>query len=161
MAEHFLVSIDIRNLASLGDNGLALKTISYLHRVHITATPETQQDAIAFLRKNFNYYTTYCDCTALESLEDILSLLNNGCAKVFVTSRQMKAIVEDRLLEGKDLGRLVVSFDRSISEGEPEEMAQKILSEIKAVIPDTPIGIQVQDRELPWSICDFSPQHPK
>lgn len=160
MAELFLVSIDIKSLPSFGDNGLALKTISYLHRVHITATPETQHDAIAFLRNNFNHYTIYCDCTALESLEDILSLLNNGCAKVFVTSWQMKAIVEDRLLEGKDLGRLVVVFDRSIFEGEPEEMAQKILSEIKAVIPDTPIGIQFQGVH-DWKLLDTMNQMSK
>lgn len=153
MAERYLVSIDINNLPSSGDNGLALKTISYLHRVCIFATPETQQGAIAFLCKYFNHYTIYCDCTALESLEDILSLLNNGGAKVFVASWQMEAIVENRLLVGQDLGRLVVSFDRSIFDGEPEETAKSIVSNIKAFIPDTPIGIQIQGVH-DWKLLD-------
>ncbi|CAF9927799.1 MAG: trifunctional histidinol dehydrogenase [Alectoria fallacina] len=152
MAEHFLVSIDIKNLPS-EDNGLDLRTISYLHRVHITVTPETQRDAVAFLRKNFNLYTIYCDCTALGSLEDILSLLNNGGAKVFVAYWQMKAIVEDSLLVGQDLGRLVVSFDNSISNDESEDTATNVLGKIKAFISDTPIGIQIQGVH-DWKLLD-------
>ena len=152
MAEHFLVSIDTTNLPS-GDKGLTLETISYLHRIHITATPETQQEAIAFLRKNFNRYMIYCDCTALESLEDVVSLLNNGCAKVFVALWQMKIIVEHRLLVGQDLGRLIVSFDHSIFDGEPREIATSILSKIRALIPDTPIGIKIEGVH-DWKLLD-------
>lgn len=152
MTERFLVSIDIKNPPS-GDNGLSLKTISYLQRIHITATPETQQDAVAFLRSNFDHYTIYCDCTALESLEDILFLLNNGVTKVFVAAWQMKAIVEDRLLVGQDLGRLVVSYNLSISDGEPEDTAKRILSEIKTSVPDTLIGIQIQGVH-DWKLLD-------
>ena len=153
MAERFLVSIDINNLPSSGDNGLVLKTISYLHRVQITATPETLQNVIAFIRENFDHCIIYCDCTALESSNDILSLLNNGVAKVFVASWQMEALVEDHLLVGQDLSRLVVSFDRSIFDGEPEEMASSILSSVKAVIPDTPIGIRIQGVH-DWKLLD-------
>ncbi len=144
MAEHFLVSVDIKNLTSSEDNGLALKTISYLHRIYITATPETQQDATVFIRNNFNDYTIYCDCTALDSLEDVLFLLNSGSAKVFVAFWQMKAIIEDRLLVGQDLNRLILSFDHSISVGEPEKTARSILSKTKALAPDIPIAIQIQ-----------------
>ena len=143
MAERFLVSIDIKNLPS-EDNGLALKTVSYLHRVHITATPETQQDAVAFIRENFNHYSIYCDCTVLDSLDDILSLLNNGGAKVFVTFWQMKAIVENDLLVDQYLDRLVISFDHLITGGEPEETARSILSKVTAFSPDIPIAIQLQ-----------------
>ena len=153
MAEHFLISVDIKNLPFTADDGLLLKTISYLHRVHITATPETQQDAIAFVHKNFPYFTIYCDCTALESLQDILSLLNNGVAKIFVASWQMKALVEDRLLVGQALDRLVLSFDRSIFDGEPQETATNILSEIKAFAPDIPIGIKIQGVH-DWKLLD-------
>lgn len=153
MAEYFLVSIDIKNLPSSGDNGLDLKTISYLHRVHITVTPETQQDAVAFLRKNFKHYTIYCDCTALESLDDILSLLNNGGAKIFVAYWQMKAIVEDHLLVGQDLGRLVVSFDPFISDGELGATVESTLSKIKSFVPDAAIGIQIQGVQ-DWKLLD-------
>ena len=153
MAERFWVSLDIRNLPSSGDNGLALETISYLHRIHITTTPETQRDVIAFIRNNFDRYTICCDCTALESLDDILSSLNNGSAKVFVALWQMEAIVKNRLLVGQDLGRLVVSFNGSIFDGEPEETATSILSKIKSCIPDTPIGIHIQGVH-DWKLLD-------
>ena len=153
MAEHFLISIDIKNLPSSADDGLLLNTISYLHRVHITATPETQQDAIAFVHKNFRYFTIYCDCTALESLQDILSLLNNGVGKVFVASWQMKALIQDHLLVDQDLGRLLLSFDRSIFDGEPQETATSILGKTKAFAPDIPIGVQIQGVH-DWKLLD-------
>ena len=153
MAEHFLISIDIKNLPSSTDGGLLLKTISYLHRVHITATPGTQQDTIAFLHKNFHRFTIYCDCTALESLQDILSLLNNGVARVFVAFWQMKTIVEDHLLVGQDLGRLVLSFDHSIFDSEPQETATSILGKTKAFAPDIPIGVKIQGVH-DWKLLD-------
>ena len=148
MAERFLVSIDIKNLPS-EDNGLALKTISYLHRVHITATPKTHSDAIAFIRENFNHYAIYCDCTALESLEDILSILDHGSTKVFVAFWQMKAIAENCLLVDQDLGRLVICVESLVPVGEPEEIARSILSKIKTFSSDTHIGIQLQ------GVCDW------
>ena len=157
MAEHFLISIDIKNLPSSADDGLLLETISYLHRVHITATPGTQQDAVTFIQKNFNYFTIYCDCTALESCEDILSLLNNGVAKVFVASWQMKALVEGHFLVGHDLGRLILSFDHLIFDGEPEKMATSILSKINALVPDIPIGVQIRGVH-DWKLLDTMKQ---
>ena len=153
MAERFLVSIDIQNLPFSGDSGLPLKTISYLHRIHITATPETQQNAISFIRKSFNFYEIYCDCTALESLEDILEILNNGGAKVFVAFWQMKAIVEDHLLVGQDLDRLVISFDGSIFGGGPQETARNILSTVKDFALDLPIAIHMQGVS-DWALLD-------
>lgn len=157
MAERFWVSLDIKNLPSSEDYGLSLKNISYLHRIHITTTPETQQDAIAFIRNNFDRYTICCDCTALESLDDILSILNNGSAKVFVASWQMEAIVKNRLLVGQDLGRLVISFDDSILDGDPEETATSIHSKIKSCVPDTSIGIHIQGVH-DWKLLDTMKQ---
>ena len=157
MAEHFLVSLDINKVhssADAADHGLLMKTIAYLHRVHITATPDTQQDAINFAQRNFNYVKIYCDCTALKSVEDILSLLNNGVAKVFVAPWQMEALVEDRLLVGQDLGRLVVSFDHSMFDDGPEETATSILSKIKLFIPDIPIGVHFQGT-YDWEVLDM------
>ena len=152
MAERFMVSIDITKFSSR-DTGLSLKTISYLHRVLITATPQTQQEAIAFLCNNFNRFSIYCDCTALRNVEDILLILNNGSVKVFVASWQIKAIVEDHLLVGQDLGRLIVSVDGSIFDGATEEIAKSILGNVKAFIPDTPTGIHIQG-VLDWELLD-------
>ena len=151
MAERFLVSYDIQNPHSFEDNGLDLKTISYLHRVHITATPEALHNAVAFIRDNFNCFAIYCDCIALKSLEDILSLLNNGGAKVLVAFWQMKAIVENRLLVGQDLDRLIISFDHSVFIGQSEQAARTISGTIKSLALDSPIAIHIQgihDRKM-------------
>lgn len=153
MAERFLVSVDIRNLQA-SDHGFDLKTISYLDRVHITVTPETRRDAADFLRKHFDHVTIFCDCTALENLEDIIFLLNSGATKVFVAYWQLKAIIEDRLLTAPNLERLVVSFDHSVCEGDPEIGAKRILGKLKAFVPDVKsIGIQVHEVH-DWSLLD-------
>ena len=153
MAERYLVSVDLKNLQSSADNGLDLKTISYLNRVHVTVTPETHEDATVFLRKYFNSFVTYCDCSALENLEDIVSLLNCGAKKVFVAYWQLKAIFEDHTLVGADLGRLIVSIDHSVCEGDPDVRAKSILNKIKTIVPSTPIGIQVHDIR-DWKLLD-------
>ena len=153
MAERFLVSIDLKNLRASADNGFDLKAISYLSHVHVTVTPETHQEASDFLQEHFNHFMTYCDCTELEKLEDIISLLNGGAIKVFVAYWQLKAIIEDRLLVNKDLSRLIVSFDHSVCEGDPEARAKSILSKIKAFVPDVPIGIQVHEVHN-WELLD-------
>ena len=145
MAEKFLVSVDLKSLHSSTDNSLDLKTISYLNRVHINVTPDTYEEASVFLRTYFDHFTTLCDCTALENLENVVSLLNHGAAKVFVAYWQLKAVIEDCLLSNQDLGRVIVSFDHSVCEGEPELRAKSILSKIKTLVPDTPITLHIHD----------------
>ena len=160
MAERFLVSVDLKNLRASADNGFDLKSISYLNRVHVTVTPEIHQDASSFLRKYFNHFVTYCDCTALEKLDDIISLLNCGATKVFIAYWQLKVIVEDRLLTGQDLSRLIVSFDHSVCEGDPGARAKNILSRVKDFVPDIPIGIQVHEVHN-WKLLDTMHQMSK
>lgn len=152
MAEHFLVAIDLKSLPS-SDTGFDLKTISYLGRVHITVTPETHHDASAFLRNHIDHFTTYCDCTAIADLEDVISLLNCGAHKIFVSYKQLETIVEDSLLTGQDLSRLIVSFDHSICEGDPEVGARSIFSRVKTLVPDATIGIQLHDVH-DWKLLD-------
>lgn len=160
MAERYLVSVDFKKLQGLSENGFDLKTLSYLNSALITVAPDTHQDASAFLRNNFDSFIIYCDCTALEDLEDIISLLNCGATKVFVAYWHFKAIVEDRLLVGQDLGRLIVSFDRSVSEGDPEERARSIQSKIRNFVSDVPISIHLHG--LPdWRLLDSMQQMSK
>lgn len=153
MAAPFLVSVDLKNLQA-SEHGFDLKTISYLDRAHITVTPGTIQGATGFLRKHFSQFMIFCDCTALENLADIIVLLNSGAEKVFVAYWQLKAVIEDRLLVGKSLDRLVVSFDHSVCGEDPEIDARRILGKIKAFVPDVrSIGIQVHDIH-DWTLLD-------
>lgn len=160
MAERYLVSVDFKKLQGLSENGFDLKTLSYLNSALIIVAPDTHQDASAFLRNNFDIFIIYCDCTALEDLGDIISLLNCGATKVFVAYWHFKAIVEDRLLVGQDLSRLIVSFDRSVCEGDPEERAKTIQSKIRNFVSDVPISIHLHG--LPdWRLLDSMQQMSK
>lgn len=140
MVERFLISVELDSLS--GQIGLDLKTISFLGRVYIQVTPENYQLAVSFLQKNFNELTTYCDVTALESPTDIISLLDNGAAKVFLSSVQMKSVCDIGL---EDLDRLILSLDRSLYVGESQSAAEKVKDNLQAVVPNTTVGIQVHD----------------
>ena len=138
MAERFLVAVDLENL----QNGLDLKTISFLNLVYIDVLPQNYQKALQFLEDYFHQCTVYCDCTALENWEDIISLLNLGATKVFVTYQQLKALVEKHLVVGQDVSRLILSFPQPECEGDIDNVTERIQSKVKALALDVMIGIR-------------------
>lgn len=140
MAERFLISVDLDSLS--GQIGLDLRTISFLGRVYIRVTPENYRLAVSFLQEHYKKLTTYCDVTALKSPADIISLLDNGVAKVFLSHGQIKSVVETGL---EDLDRLILSLDRSLYLGEPESAAKRVTDNLQAVMGSTPMDIQVND----------------
>ncbi len=152
MAEKFLVSVDLKNfLHSTASNGLGLKTIFYLNNVLINVTTHTFQDALSYLQKRFSHAIIFCDCVALDKVDDILALLNAGATKAFVTEAQIKAIIQHGLLQ--DLGRLVLALERSYVEGDPEDEAEVILGKVKALDENTNLGIQV-DNVHNWELLE-------
>ena len=152
MAEHFLVSVDLDTLRST--QGLDLKTVAYLNRVHTTVTPQNYEAATFFLRKHFNDFTTYCNVTALENLPDIVLLLDNGAAKVIVQLWQLNAIVEDRILEKESFSRLIVSLDHSVCVGDPAKAAKEIQNDVQTAVQDESVGIQIHDVH-DWKLLDM------
>ena len=151
MAERFLVSIDLEELQCSPEGGLDLKTISYLDRVYTSVTPETVDTACRFLQQHFNHFTAYLDVTALTDLKDIVLLLDNGAAKAFVEMYQLKAIVEDRLVE--DLSRLVVALDHETCTGDPAIAALEIKQDIKDIVGNLSVGVYVHDVH-DWNLLD-------
>lgn len=145
MAEHFVVAVELENL----NNGLDLKTISYLNRVYVAVGPQQYQQAAKFLEEYFDLFNIYLNCTALTNIEDLLFLLNSGATKVFVTYSQFKEIVTNNLLIGQDIGRLIVSS--TIPEGVKsiEKNVEHIRSQLATLVPNVPIGIQFHDIQDP------------
>lgn len=113
MAEHVLISLDFEQVQSLTWKGLDWNTLSILGRVKIDASPKNYDEAVSFVSKYFNHVRIYCDVVALDSIEDIISLLNYGVAKVFVSHSQIQEIVDQGILEDTD--RLIVNLDGSQS----------------------------------------------
>ena len=151
MAERFLVSVDLEELQSSQDGGLDLKTISYLDRVYASVTPDTVHAACLFLQQHFNHFTTYLDVTGLSDLKDIVLLLDNGAAKAFVEMYQLKAIVEDRLVE--DLSRLVIALDPESCAGDPASAALEIRQDVKDIVGNLSVGVYVHDVHE-WKLLD-------
>ncbi|KAI9876156.1 MAG: trifunctional histidinol dehydrogenase [Pleopsidium flavum] len=150
MPPPFLVSIDLKHAQSTLDQGLDLKTISYLDNVFVTVTPDTLEDTRIFLQQNFGRFTVYLDVTSLESINDIVSLLNIGAGKVFVRFYMLKELVEERCI---DLERLVVTLDHSACEGDPKEKAKEIELDLRTVVGEKDVGIHLHEVH-DWRLLD-------
>lgn len=128
MAQGFLISVD---LADLDSQGLDIKTVSYLNRAFTTVNSNTVAAALALLQREFKSGFLCIDVTAVDSLADILNLLDHGAAKVFVTFKQWTQLVEGKLFE--DLGRLVLSLDRSPDEEDVVESLAKVKQDLTGI----------------------------
>ena len=140
MAVRFIINVDLEDPA----NGLDLKTISYLERVHVVINRESYPKAVKFLKDHLNEYDVYCDCTALGDLSDVISLLNHGARKVFLTYKQLKGLIQESLLTVQDFGRVVLTFDDLLLESGSESL-EKVLREFKN--PDSGASPDLQDKE--------------
>ena len=118
MAAKFLVSLDVSNPPSWDQQGLDLKTLSFIKRIHISASPSNLQDVSDFVYKNSSNFLIYCDCTEVDHSETIFILLHNGCTKAVVTETQFSSIVEAGLLQTEHHDRfLVVAKGEQLPEG--------------------------------------------
>ncbi|KAH8728290.1 tri-functional histidine biosynthesis protein [Phaeosphaeriaceae sp. PMI808] len=88
MAPAMLAAIDF-NSQSTPSRGLDQQALSYIGNVFIQVTSETVDQALAHLQQSVGRYANYLDITSLTSTDDILSLLDAGAAKVFVTRHQL------------------------------------------------------------------------
>jgi phosphoribosyl-ATP pyrophosphohydrolase/phosphoribosyl-AMP cyclohydrolase/histidinol dehydrogenase len=110
MAEHVLISLDLEDVQSSRWQGLDWDTISILGRVSIDVSPKNYDIAAEFLRKYVNV-RVYCNVVALSSVWDVVSLLDKGAAKLFVSQSQMKEIMDKGVVEDTD--RLILYLDGS------------------------------------------------
>jgi len=102
MAPALLVAIDLLNYTE-STRGLNVQQLSFVGNVYASVTPETVDQALAHLQYSVGRYTNYLGVTAVPSIDDVLSLLDAGAAKVFVTRYQLdellsRSIDQDRLV---------------------------------------------------------------
>lgn len=106
MSAPFLPAIDIRNFAN--DPGLSVEALSYFGQVFATATQDNIDDAFVYLQQTFGQFSTFFDCTALSSIDDVVSLLDSGAIKVFVTKDQLARL---EMTDNVDRSRLVLTVE--------------------------------------------------
>ena len=134
MPGRFLIAVDLKNL----EDGLDLKTVSYLNNVHLTIDSDIFEEALNFVKHESKQFASYVDCSAVENLDDIVALLDAGAAKTFVGESTWKTIIERNLLQEHDLERLVVTFDIS-DHDQPEQQADYILDTVRRFSRNGPI----------------------
>ncbi len=87
----FLPSVDLGKGAAESENGLTRKQLSYLGCVHFAASRENIDMLLQFLQTHFSI-EAFVDVTAIDSTEDIVTILDAGARKVFVKSTQLEAL---------------------------------------------------------------------
>ncbi|KAL8867272.1 MAG: hypothetical protein Q9198_008579, partial [Flavoplaca austrocitrina] len=143
MTKQFLVSIQLETLDSPPPGSLALISISYLGHVYFDVSPSQVTSASTFLRDHFGEFSIYYNATALSNTEDLISLLNSGATKIFITQQQLKEIVEGNLLD--DLSRLVLSIDPIVNEEDPAITVKDVQKELESLVGESKVDVYVQD----------------
>ncbi len=117
--------------------GLDLRTLSYLGAVFTTVDSEHLDAAVDFLKEVICEYVVgfavHLDVTGLASIDDIISLLDAGAAKAFVSYNQLKQLEK---VENINLDRLVLKLSSK---------DHKTKEQIIEVIGDTTVGVYNED----------------
>lgn len=79
--------------ASLAESstGLSRTQLSYLSCVHLAVDPQSVDQLLQFLQKHVEI-EAYVDVTAINSADDIITILDAGARKVFVVPGQLEAL---------------------------------------------------------------------
>lgn len=81
----FLVSVAVPPGLGGAKEGLNREEVSCLGTVFFQVTPPTVEKILSFLKQHNAEFQPYFDATRLESKDDVLSLLDGGARKVFVS----------------------------------------------------------------------------
>jgi phosphoribosyl-ATP pyrophosphohydrolase/phosphoribosyl-AMP cyclohydrolase/histidinol dehydrogenase len=134
MAPALLASIDLATYTE-STQGLDPQALSFVGHVFARVTPDLVDTALTHLQQSVGRYSNYLSVGSITSIDDVVSLLDAGAAKVFVSRVQL-----DQLLALKvDQDRLVLALPGIAKE------------EIIEAIGDTTVDIyshQAKDVEL-------------
>jgi phosphoribosyl-ATP pyrophosphohydrolase/phosphoribosyl-AMP cyclohydrolase/histidinol dehydrogenase len=134
MAPALLTAIDLLSY-SKSTYGLDAQQLSFVGNVYTRVTPETIDEALVHLQRSVGRYTNYLGVATLSSIDDVLSLLDAGAAKVFVTRQQLDQLLSRSI----DQDRLVLCL--------PGNTREEIIDAISGTQVDV-YAHQVDDMEL-------------
>lgn len=87
----FLPSVDLAKGAAESTEGLTRVQLSYLACVFFTATSSTIDALLQFLQRHVSI-EAYVDVSSIDSIEDIVTILDAGARRVFVKRDQLRAL---------------------------------------------------------------------
>lgn len=118
MAPPLLAAIDLQNYTQPA-HGLNPQQLSYIGNVFARVTPETIDEALSHLQQSVGRYTNYLGVASLQVIDDVISLLDAGAAKVFVTRQQLSQLLEKKI----DQDRIVLCLPGNTREETIEAIA--------------------------------------
>lgn len=86
----FLPSVDITDDTLDSEESLTRTQLAYLGCVHITATPDSMGALLHFLSKHISSIEAYVDVSQIDSVDDVIAILNAGAKKIFCLSTIFK-----------------------------------------------------------------------
>ncbi|KAL9007045.1 MAG: hypothetical protein Q9188_000249 [Gyalolechia gomerana] len=158
MTERYLIAIDLDNPSPSSPGCLDLKPISYLGQVFIKILPSQVDTALHFLKEHFGEFQTHCDVTELSNSLELVNLLDNGAAKIFVTHQQLKDIVKKDLLA--DLSRLVLSIDPSFCDKDPAITVKDVQAQLHDIVGGAALAIHIPQTHE-WKLLDMMYEYDK
>jgi phosphoribosyl-ATP pyrophosphohydrolase/phosphoribosyl-AMP cyclohydrolase/histidinol dehydrogenase len=102
MAPALLASIDLATYTQ-STQGLNPQALAFVGHVFARVTPDLVDTALAHLQQSVGRYSNYLSVGSLTSIDDVVSLLDAGAAKVFVSRAQLDQLLalkveQDRLV---------------------------------------------------------------
>ncbi|KAF2435423.1 tri-functional histidine biosynthesis protein [Tothia fuscella] len=104
MSTTILPEIDIASYTTT-IQGLNPKALSYIRNTFTSITPSTIDNGLLYLQQTVGLYSTHFDVSSLESIDDVISLLDSGAAKVFVNRKQLEEL---EAVKNLDIDRIVL-----------------------------------------------------
>ncbi|KAF2656133.1 tri-functional histidine biosynthesis protein [Lophiostoma macrostomum CBS 122681] len=111
MPPALLASIDLANNTA-PSRGLDAQALSFIGKVFVRVTPDTVDQTLAHLQQSVGRYANYLGVASLSSIDDVVSLLDAGAAKVFVTRQQLDQLLSLQI----DQNRLVLALPGNTKE---------------------------------------------
>ncbi|KAI8933788.1 imidazoleglycerol-phosphate dehydratase [Plenodomus lindquistii] len=105
MAPALIAAIDLANHAT-STQGLTVEALSYVGSVFTRVTDDTVNQALSHLKQSVGRFANYLAVDSITAIDDIVSLLDAGAAKVFVTRQQLDALISKKI----DQDRIVLSI---------------------------------------------------
>lgn len=144
MAETFLIQFDLEEVQDPIRDGIHSNVLSYVGDAQLVVTPTNLSRAQTFLRSSFKNISICFDTVALDvRVGDIISLLDNGASKVFVSESQFSSIVKDKNLA--DLSRLIITLGHFDVSTQPTGTASEIDSHIQSLGIPPDCGVAVNE----------------
>ncbi|TGZ85548.1 histidine biosynthesis trifunctional protein [Ascodesmis nigricans] len=88
MALPLLAAVDVSSSSS----GLSPTQLSFIGHIYLETRPELFEKTLAYVVDNASLYDISVNATDISNLDDVITLLNAGAARVFATYEQLSAL---------------------------------------------------------------------